>query len=144
MSVQSAPAVPQAVRTAWALLILRLGLAAVFLPYGIVKVFTFPARVAFFSSQEFPAPVLVTAINLALEIGAGLLLLAGVNMPLAAALVVVDTLAILTPVNWGAGVLDWWPQVAVRVAPAVALALLGPGAFRLGHPTGVGAKTESV
>ncbi len=119
-------------RSAWALLILRLGLAAIFLPYGIVKAFTFPVRVEFFASQGFPVPAAVVAVNLTLEIVAGLLLIAGVNMRLAAGLVLVNTLGILTPVNWGASPLDWWPQVAVRVAPAIALALLGAGAFRLG------------
>jgi len=141
MPVRSASAATQAVRTAWALLILRLGLAAIFLPYGIVKLFTFPARVEHFASLEFPLPALIVAINLTLEIGAGLLLVCGVNMRLAATLVVLDTLAILTLVNWNASPLDWWPQIAMRVAPAVALALVGPGAFRIGHPTGPGAQT---
>jgi uncharacterized membrane protein YphA (DoxX/SURF4 family) len=113
------------------LLILRLGVAAVFLPYGMVKLFTFPARVEFFASTGLPAPEVVTALNVSLKIGIGVLLLLGVQMPLAAALVIFNTLGILTPVNWQAGPLDWWPQVAIRIAPALALALLGPGEFRL-------------
>jgi putative oxidoreductase len=93
-------------RVAWALLILRLGLAALFLPYGIVKLFTFSSRVEYFASLNFPVPALVTALNLTLEIAAGLLMVLGLRMRLAAILVVFDTLAILTPVNWDAGPLD--------------------------------------
>lgn len=119
-------------RTAWALLVLRLGLAAIFLPYGLVKLFTFAARVQYFASLHVPAPAVVTALNLSLEIAAGVLLVLGLRMRLAAVLVFIDTLAILTPVNSGASPLDWWPQIAVRLAPAIALALLGPGAFHLG------------
>jgi uncharacterized membrane protein YphA (DoxX/SURF4 family) len=125
-------------RAAWALLVLRLGLAAIFLPYGLVKLFTFPERVQYFASQLFPAPALVTALNLTLEIASGLLLVLGWRMRLAAALVFLDTLVILTPLNWSAGPLDWWPQVAVRLAPAAALAMLGPGAFRVGGSAEVG------
>jgi uncharacterized membrane protein YphA (DoxX/SURF4 family) len=123
---------------------LRLGLAAIFLPYGIVKVFTFPARVEHFASLAFPAPGLVAALSLSLEIVAGLLLVTGVNMRLTATLVILDTVAILTPVNWDASPLDWWPQIAVRVAPAVALALLGPGAFSLGRAGRHETLTESA
>ncbi len=119
-------------RAAWALLVLRLGLAAIFLPYGLVKLFTFPVRVQYFASQQFPAPAVATGFNLSLEIAAGLLLVLGLRMPVAATLVFIDTLVILTPLNWSAGPLDWWPQMAVRLAPALALALLGPGAFHLG------------
>lgn len=132
MSSSSAAAGAAVVRTAWALLILRLGVAAIFLPYGLVKLFTFQDRVGYFASLGFPAPALIVAINVTLEIAAGLLLVLGINMRLAAALVIVNTLAILTPVNAEAGALDWWPQVAVRIAPALTLALLGPGRFRVG------------
>lgn len=140
--MRSPPDTARPARTAWALLILRLGLAAIFLPYGIVKLFTFPARVEHFASLAFPLPAAVTAINLSMEIVAGLLLVAGVNMRLAAALVLLDTLAILTPVNWGASPLDWWPQIAVRIAPALALALVGPGSFRMGWPQAAGGQDE--
>lgn len=119
-------------RVAWALLVLRLGLASLFLPYGVFKLVTFAERVEYFTSLGFPVPPLVTALNLALEIVAGLLLVLGVRIRLAAALVVLDTLVILTPVNWTAGPLDWWPQIAIRIAPAFTLALLGPGPFRVG------------
>jgi uncharacterized membrane protein YphA (DoxX/SURF4 family) len=129
----------QPVRTAWALLILRFGLAALFLPYGLVKLFTFATRVDYFASLHFPAAPLIVALNLTLEIAAGVLLVLGVRMRLAAALVVLDTLAILTPVNWNASPLDWWPQIAIRLAPALALALLGPGAFHMGHSAKAGA-----
>jgi uncharacterized membrane protein YphA (DoxX/SURF4 family) len=131
-------------RAAWALLVLRLGLAAIFLPYGLVKLFTFPERVQYFASQHFPAPTLATALNLSLEIAAGLLLVLGLRMRLAATLVFLDTLVILTPLNWSAGPLDWWPQVAVRLAPAFALAMLGPGAYRVGSSATLGAGLESA
>jgi len=137
-------AAPPARQADWALLILRLGLAAIFLPYGIVKVFTLPARIEHFASLAFPAPGLVATLNVSLEVVAGLLLVTGANMRLAAMLVILDTVAILTPVNWDASPLDWWPQIAVRVAPAVALALLGPGAFSLGQAGRQKTLTESA
>ncbi|MEO8089365.1 MAG: DoxX family protein [Gemmatimonadales bacterium] len=137
------PALP-ARPAAWALLSLRLGLAAIFLPYGLVKLFTFPVRVEYFASLHFPAPALITALNMTLEIAAGVLLVLGLRMRLAAAFVVFDTLAILTPGNWTASPLDWWPQIAIRLAPAVALALLGPGAFHVGRSIDLGARTESA
>ncbi|MEO8223865.1 MAG: DoxX family protein [Gammaproteobacteria bacterium] len=143
MSPRVASALP-ARPAAWALLSLRLGLAAICLPYGLVRLFTFPVRVEYFASLYFPAPALITALNMTLEITAGLLLVLGLRMRLAAALVMFDTLAILTPVNWTASPLDWWPQIAVRVAPAVALALLGPGAFHVGRSPDLGTRTESA
>lgn len=123
--------------TAAAAALLRLGLGAVALAHGLLKVFvyTMPGTVAFFVAHGYPAALawLVTAAELA----GGLGLLAGVAARWASSgLVPVFAGAALTvaPNGWifdspgGGG----WEFGAFLALAAAASALLGPGALALG------------
>ena len=116
-------------------LVLRLGLGAMFVAHGLLKllVFTLPGTAAFFAQVGFPgwtAYVVTFA-----EIGGGLLLLAGVAVR-AVSIALVPVLLGATFVHFGYG---WvfsnpnggWEYPAFLTVAAIAQALLGPGAFAL-------------
>jgi putative oxidoreductase len=52
-------------------------ISAVFLVAGVRKIMIWPAQVAYFTKLGFPAPELFTVLAIAIELGAGLALLAG-------------------------------------------------------------------
>ena len=124
--------------TEYAALILRIGLGAMFLSHGLLKVmvFTLPGTVAFFEQVGFPGwmAYLVTFA----EIGGGLLLLAGVAVR-AVSMALIPVLLGATFVHFGFG---WvfsnpnggWEYPAFLTLAAVVQALLGPGAFALRFP----------
>jgi putative oxidoreductase len=62
---------------AWALLLGRLMLAAVFLPSGIDKAMALAGTASFIASKGLPAPMLLAGATAALEIAAALALIAG-------------------------------------------------------------------
>ena len=124
--------------TEYAALILRIGLGAMFLSHGLLKVmvFTLPGTVAFFEQVGFPGwmAYLVTFA----EIGGGVLLLAGVAVR-AVSTALIPVLLGATFVHFGFG---WvfsnpnggWEYPAFLTLAAVVQALLGPGAFALRFP----------
>ena len=114
-------------------LILRIGLGAMFIAHGLLKVlvFTLPGTVGFFESVGFPGwtAYLVTYA----EIGGGVLLLAGVAVrPVSLALI--PLLLGATFVHLGNG---WvfsnanggWEYPAFLTLATIVLALLGPGKY---------------
>lgn len=124
--------------TEYAALILRIGLGAMFLAHGLLKVmvFTLPGTVGFFEQVGFPgwtAYVVTFA-----EIGGGVLLLAGVAVR-AVSVALIPVLLGATFVHLGNG---WvfsnpnggWEYPAFLTLAAVAQALLGPGAYALRIP----------
>lgn len=127
----------------WGLLVLRLGLAFAVLSYGVSKLVTWDRSIGFFRAMSFPAPTITAPLNMALEVVAGLLLLAGVRVRTAAALVIVDFVFIV-PANVFTENLnfDFLQFTVARVAPAIAAIILGGGGFTLqrlsperrGHP----------
>ena len=124
--------------TEYAALILRIGLGAMFLAHGLLKVmvFTLPGTAAFFEQVGFPGwtAYIVTFA----EIGGGLLLLAGVAVR-AVSIALIPVLLGATFVHFGFG---WvfsnpnggWEYPAFLTLAAVVQALLGPGAFALRLP----------
>ena len=124
--------------TEYAALILRIGLGAMFLAHGLLKVmvFTLPGTAAFFEQVGFPGwtAYIVTFA----EIGGGLLLLAGVAVR-AVSIALIPILLGATFVHFGFG---WvfsnpnggWEYPAFLTLAAVVQALLGPGAFALRLP----------
>ena len=125
-------------KTEYATLILRIGLGAMFLAHGLLKVmvFTLPGTAAFFEQVGFPGwtAYIVTFA----EIGGGLLLLAGVAVR-AVSIALIPVLLGATFVHFGFG---WvfsnpnggWEYPAFLTLAAVVQALLGPGAFALRLP----------
>ena len=124
--------------TQYAALILRIGLGAMFVAHGLLKVlvFTVPGTVAFFEQVGFPGWTAYLVILA--EIGGGLLLLGGVAVR-AVAIALIPVLLGATFVHSGSG---WvfsnpnggWEYPAFLTLAAVVQALLGPGAFALRLP----------
>jgi putative oxidoreductase len=122
-----------------AALVLRIALGTMFLSHGLLKllVFTLPGTVGFFEQVGFPgwtAYVVVFA-----ELGAGVLLLAGIGVR-AVAVAGLPILLGATFVHSGNG---WvfsnpnggWEYPAFLAVVSVVQALLGPGRFALRLPT---------
>lgn len=124
--------------TQYAALILRIGLGAMFIAHGLLKVFVFtvPGTAAFFEQVGFPGWTAYLVIFA--EIGGGLLLLGGVAVR-AVATALIPVLLGATFVHFGSG---WvfsnpnggWEYPAFLTLAAVVQALLGPGAFALRLP----------
>ena len=114
-------------------LVLRIGLGAMFIAHGLMKVlvFTLPGTVGFFESVGFPgwtAYVVVYA-----EIGGGILLLTGIAVR-AVSLALIPLLLGATFVHLGNG---WvfsnanggWEYPAFLTLATIVQALLGPGKY---------------
>ena len=121
-----------------AALVLRIALGTMFLSHGLLKllVFTLPGTVGFFEQVGFPgwtAYVVVFA-----ELGAGVLLLAGIGVR-AVSVAVLPILLGATFVHSGNG---WvfsnpnggWEYPAFLAVVSVVQALLGPGRFAVRLP----------
>ena len=122
-------------RTSYAAFILRIGLGAVFIAHGYLKVFivTLPGAAQFFEGAGLPGwlayPVAI------LEIGGGALLIAGI----ATQIVSVLLLPVLIGALWYHSGNGWlfvnahggWEYPAFLIVATSAQALLGSGAFAL-------------
>jgi len=123
----------------YAALLLRLGLGAMFLAHGLMKltVFTLPGTAQFFASVGFPG-WLAYPVTFA-EIGGGLLLLSGLATRWVAAALVPVLIGAAT-VHLGNG---WvfsapnggWEYPVFLVLLAIVQVLLGPGAYALRLPS---------
>jgi putative oxidoreductase len=82
--------------------VLRLGLGAVFLVHGLIKIFVFtiPGTMGFFESVGFPGFMAIPVI--VAEVGGGLLLLLGIGTRWSA-LAMVPIMIGATTVHWGNG-----------------------------------------
>ncbi len=119
----------------YAALVLRVALGVMFIAHALLKVvvFTVPGTVQFFESVGFPGGL--AYITIAVELGAGLLLLAGFGtrwVALATVPVLLGAASVHMPNGWlfsaqGGG---WEYPVFLAVA-AVVQALLGDGAYAL-------------
>jgi putative oxidoreductase len=118
-----------------ALLLLRLGVAAILLYHGIPKLLHFSATVGAFASMNVPAPTLIAAYATVVEVFGGLLLLLGIATDIAGLLVVIEMLGAITLVHWSKG-FDFtkggWEHPFTVLVIALALALSGPGASAVG------------
>lgn len=123
----------------WAALTLRIGLGAMFLAHGALKliVFTPEGTAGYFASIGLPAwfawPTIVA------EIGGGLLLMAGVYTRLVSLAMVPLLLGTIIFAHWQPG---WvfsnagggWEYSAFLIVASIAAALLGNGRFALPVP----------
>lgn len=124
--------------SSYAALILRLALGIMFISHGLFKVlvFTIPGTVGFFESIGFPGWLAYLVIMG--EIGGGVLLILGVYtrwIALANSLILLGA----TSVHWGNGWMfsnkgGGWEYPAFLAVVAVAVALLGNGAYALKLP----------
>jgi putative oxidoreductase len=124
--------------THYAALLLRVSLGLMFLAHGLLKllVFTLPGTIGFFEQVGFPGwtAYLVTIV----EIGGGVLLIAGVAVRMVS-IALIPVLLGATFVHFGSG---WvfsnpnggWEYPAFLTMAAIVQALLGPGAYAL-HAT---------
>jgi putative oxidoreductase len=124
-------------QASYAAALLRIVLGVVLIAHGLLKVFVFtmPGTVGFFASQGFPGWMAypVTLI----EVGAGAALVLGSHVRLAA-LVSLPVLLGALFVHIGNGWLftaqnGGWEYPAFLVVIALAVALLGDGAFAIGQ-----------
>lgn len=125
----------------YAALVLRITLGVMFIAHGLLKVvvFTVPGTVQFFESVGLPGVLAYAVIGL--ELGAGVLLLAGVGtrwVALATVPVLLGAAWVHLPNGWvfsaqGGG----WEYPVFLALAAVVQALLGDGAYALsGHSLG--------
>jgi putative oxidoreductase len=123
-------------RTApYAALLLRLALGVMFLAHGLLKVvvFTVPGTVQFFESVGLPGAL--AYVTIAAELGAGVLLIAG----LATRWVALATVPLLLGAAWVHVPNGWvfsaqgggWEYPVFLAAAAVVQFLLGDGAYAL-------------
>ena len=122
----------------YAALVLRIGLGAMFIAHGLLKVFVFtlPGTVGFFEQVGFPGWT-AYVVTIA-EIGGGILLLAGIGVR-AVSLALTSVLLGALFVHFGSG---WvfsnpnggWEYPAFLILASIALALLGPGKFAVRLP----------
>lgn len=118
---------------------LRLSLATMLLAHGLLKiiVFTLPGSAQFFSSVGFPGWLAYVVV--VMEIGGGLLLLAGVATR-SVALAMIPVMLGATAVHWNngwvfSGANGGWEYPALLAVLMVVQALLGPGAYALQRAT---------
>jgi putative oxidoreductase len=116
-------------------LILRLALGVMFLAHALLKVFVFtlPGTAAFFAAQGFPAWTAYPVV--AAELGAGILLILGVQVrlvSLATLPILVGALAVHLPNGWVFSAPNGgWEYPAFLIVLVIVQALIGAGAFAL-------------
>ncbi|HXE58003.1 MAG TPA: DoxX family protein [Gemmatimonadales bacterium] len=116
------------------ILVLRLALAGVLLYHGIPKIANFAAVTGFMQSLGLPAPALVTAWSILVEVGGGLLLMLGVAVDLAAAAVAIQMIGAIATVHWSKG-FDFtqggWEHPFTVLVMALAVGLAGAGRYAM-------------
>ena len=122
----------------YAALLLRVALGTMFIAHGLLKVlvFTLPGTVSFFESVGLPGVMAYGVI--VVELGAGLLLIAGVATRWVALL----TLPVLLGAAWVHFPKGWvfsakgggWEYPVFLAVAALVQALLGDGVFALAQP----------
>ncbi len=116
------------------LLLVRLALAAVFVPYGYAKWAGGMDRfVALLMASGFPAPEVLARGVAALELVGGLLLLAGLGTRVVAGLLGVEMAVAILRVLWPRGFVGGFAFETVLLLCAAALVAAGGGRWSLGR-----------
>lgn len=129
-------------------MLLRLSLGVLFLAHGLLKVFVFtlPGTVAFFGTLGYPPALAYVVVGL--EIGGGLMLLAGRFtrvVSLALAPVLIGALLVHLPNGWRFSAANGgWEFPALWIVLLFVQALLGPGAFALRLPRALSSSAHTV
>ncbi len=127
----------------YAALVLRLSLGALFLAHGSLKLLVFKpsGTAAYFRSLGLPG--FVGYLTIAAELGGGILLILGVATSLVALALIPLILGTILMVHGAKGWMfsnegGGWEFPAFWAAALLVQALLGSGAFSLGHALGIG------
>jgi len=117
--------------------LLRIGLAIVFIAHGYSKLFkkeNFLGTAQFFESINIkPAKFWVLVVGITEFLG-GILLLAGFFTQLVALLLAFDMLIAILKVNFKKGLVGGYEFELILLLSALALVVLGPGAFSIDLP----------
>lgn len=123
-------------------LLLRVSLGVLFLAHGLMKVLVFKpsGTVAYFRSLNLPGPL--AYLTILGEIGGGLLLLAGFLTSIVALLLIPLVLGTIIVVHGKKGWLfsnegGGWEYPAFWSVTLLVQAMLGSGAYSLGHALGL-------
>lgn len=111
------------------LLLLRLGLAAVFITHGVMKLQNMDGTIAFFSSLGMPA-VMAWLVALVETLG-GISMLFGIYTCIAGALLAVVMLFAIILVKGKMGFVGGWEFDLSLLLMALAVVKLGPGKFTI-------------
>jgi putative oxidoreductase len=134
-----------------AVLVLRLGVGFIFAAHGAQKVFGwwggsgFAGWVAVMVRMGFRPPRLFAAVSAATELGGGLALAVGFLTPLAAMLIVGQSMVIIFRAHWPRGFFNrdnGFEFPLALVCGAIAALLLGPGDVSLDSVIGLGLPPE--
>ena len=123
------------VKTDAALLLIRTGLAVIFLYHGIPKILDYSGTILNFEAMGIPGAKVAATIATIIEAPAGLAMLLGVGVEIAgagSALVMVSAILTFHLPNGGDGVANGFEYQVVLTGAAVAIALSVPGAYALG------------
>jgi putative oxidoreductase len=127
------------------LLVLRLVVGATFLVHGLDKLIDPTEAERLFAAQSIPIPGVMAPFVGATETVGGLLLIAGLATPLAAAALTIDMLVALltTHIDQGFFVADGGMELVLLLGVAsIAIALAGPGRFSLDTVSGLGRRVS--
>lgn len=122
-----------------ALLMLRIGIGGVFAAHGVKHALRRDKTINWFRSIGFRSPGMQWFFMTATEIGAGVLLIAGLGTSLAAAGVVGTMVVAFWSVHRKAGFWitarpdEGWEYVAILALAATLIAVIGPGEWSLDH-----------
>ncbi len=113
------------------LLLIRLGLAAVFLRHGVPKFLHFGNVVGFFSEIGLLIPAVTAAVVAVVEAGGALSMLLGIGTEISGILLAIDMVGAIRTVQWSKGFGGWEFELMLLLM-ALAVALAGPGRYVLG------------
>lgn len=117
------------------LLLIRLGLAAVFLNHGVPKLLHFSDVVGFFTNVGLPVPTVTAAVVAAVEVGGGLSMLLGIGTDITGVLLAIDMAGAIGTVLWSKGFGGFELEFSLLLM-ALAVGLAGPGRYALGGSGG--------
>ena len=127
---------PTATLTHLALLLARVLLSALFIQSGFAKLTSYAYIVGYFHKLGLPFPPAAWAVAVAMELGGGLLILAGYRARLVAPLMAVFTVATALIVHYHRGdagqMLQFYKNLAIA-GGFLQLAATGPGRFAVGR-----------
>jgi putative oxidoreductase len=112
-------------------LLLRIGLASVFIIHGWIKVTGIDAIVGFFTNAGIPLPSITAWIVAIIEFVGGILVLVGFQTRIASALIGLVMIGAMIFVKFSQGFLGGWEFDWVLLVMAVCLMFSGGGALSI-------------
>ncbi len=115
----------------WALLVLRVVLAAILLSHGLPKLRGLKGTAGWFETQGFKAGIFWATAVAILEVFGGFMLLAGVFTQVIAVLLAIEFAVIIFKVNLKKGFVGGYEFDLLILAAVIILAALGAGGYSL-------------